>query len=133
GNIGSVLAERLLAQKFHVRVIGRSKERLQPLVQKGAEAWQGSLDDAEFLAGAFAGSAAAFTMIPPNPTAENFRAYQNQIGEATASAIKKAGLKQIVNLSSYGTQAVEGTGPIKGLRDNEERFNQLAGVDIVHL
>jgi short-subunit dehydrogenase len=32
GNIGKVLAEILLAEGKKVRVIGRSRERLQPLV-----------------------------------------------------------------------------------------------------
>jgi len=133
GNIGSVLAESLLSRGHQVRAIGRSQERLQSLVAKGAESFIGSLDDAEFLTSAFTGVDAVFTMIPPNGTAENFRSYQNQIGEALATAIRKAHVTQVVNLSSIGGHLGAGTGPIKGLHDNEERFNTLERVNVVHL
>ena len=133
GNIGSVLAETLLSRGYQVRAIGRSKDRLQSLVEKGAEPWVGSIDDADFLNRAFTGVDAVFTMIPPNATAENFRAYQNQIGEALAAAIKNAGVTEAVNLSSIAGHLAEGTGPIKGLHDNEERLNGLDNLNVVHL
>ena len=56
GNIGKALAETLLAQNKRVRVIGRSADRLQSLVEKGAEPLVGSLDDAAFLTQAFQGA-----------------------------------------------------------------------------
>ena len=133
GNIGSVLAEALLSRGHQVRAVGRSKERLQSLIEKGADGYAGSLDDAEFLTRTFTGIDGAFTMIPPSATAENFRSYQNQIGEALATAIKQSKVTQVVNLSSIGGHLAEGTGPIKGLHDNEERFNTLEGVNVIHL
>src|SRR5437016_8994179 len=133
GNIGSVLTETLLSRGYQIRAIGRSRERLQPLVDKGAEALVGSLEDAEFLTRAFTGVDAVFAMIPPNLTASDFRAYQNEIGEASAAAIKTAGVKQVVNLSSIAGHLAEGTGPIKGLHDNEKRFNALEDINVVHL
>ena len=45
GNTGRVVANHLLDQKKAVRVIGRSKERLQPLVDRGAEAFVADLGD----------------------------------------------------------------------------------------
>ena len=45
GNIGKVLAERLLARGVKVRAVARQAERLAPLVAKGAEARAGSLED----------------------------------------------------------------------------------------
>jgi uncharacterized protein YbjT (DUF2867 family) len=64
GNIGSVLAESLLSRGHQVRVIGRSKQRLQSLIERGARAHVGSLDDAEFLTDVFNGVDGVFTMIP---------------------------------------------------------------------
>jgi uncharacterized protein YbjT (DUF2867 family) len=133
GNIGKALAERLLAENKKVRVIGRSAERLQSLVEKGAEPFAGSLEDAEFLTRAFQDASVVFTMIPPNYAAQDFRAFQNRISEALAAAIKNAGVTHVVNLSSMGAHLSEGTGPIKGLHDNEERFNTLENVNILHL
>lgn len=133
GNIGEVLARTLLAHGGSVRVIGRSEERLKPLVDEGAEPFVGSLSDASFLTRAFQGARTVFAMIPPNYTATDFRAYQNQIGKALATAIRDAGVTHVINLSSVGAQLAEGTGPIKGLHDNEQRLNQLDGINVVHL
>ncbi len=133
GNIGKVLAKTLLAHGKKVCVIGRSEERLEPLVDKGAEPFIGSLDDTSFLTSAFQNARVVFAMIPPNFMATDFRAYQNQIGEALATAIRDASVTHVINLSSVGAHLDKGTGPIKGLHDNEQRLNCLDGVNVVHL
>jgi len=133
GNIGSKASDMLLAKGEKVRVIGRNAARLQWFVNKGAEAAPGDMKDREFLAGAFSGAKAVFAMIPPDYTAKDYRAYQNGIGECIAHAIMKSGVGYVVNLSSQGAELSEGTGPIKGLRDQEERLNGLSGVNVLHL
>ncbi|AMV72040.1 NmrA family NAD(P)-binding protein [Desulfuromonas carbonis] len=133
GHIGSQAAERLLSMGKKVRVIGRRAERLEPLVARGAEAGVGELGDGVFLADAFAGATALFAMIPPNHGAKSFRGFQNEIGAAIAAAIRGAGVTHVVNLSSQGAELSAGSGPILGLRDQEERLNRLAGVNILHL
>jgi len=82
---------------------------------------------------AFTGARAVFTMIPPDYHAPDFRAYQNSVGESIATAIEKAGVKHVVNLSSQGGELPDGTGLIKGLHDQEERLNKLEGAHILHL
>jgi uncharacterized protein YbjT (DUF2867 family) len=72
-------------------------------------------------------------MIPPDLGVKDFRGYQNEIGASLATAIEKAGVGFVVNLSSQGAELPGGTGPIMGLRDQEERLNRLEGPDIVHL
>jgi len=133
GHVGGALARLLLDRGQRVRVIGREVARLQPLVKAGAEAHVGSADDAAFLTRAFTGATAAFALIPPDPGAANFRAYQNRIAEAYATALGKAGVTHLVNLSSLGAHLPSGTGPIAGLHDAEQIFNRLEGVHIVHL
>jgi uncharacterized protein YbjT (DUF2867 family) len=93
----------------------------------------GDADDADFLASAFSGSAVVYTMIPPNYAAPNNRQYQNETGQQIATAIEKSGVSHVVNLSSYGAHLPDKTGPIKGLRDQEQRLNQLDTVNILHL
>src|SRR4051812_21063643 len=117
GNIGRVLAERLLSNGHKVRVIGRDRQRLEPLAQNGAEPLIGSLDDAGFLTDAFRGTRAVFAMIPPNATAEDFRKYQNSIADSLIAAVQNSGVSHVVALSSLGADLAEGTGPIKGLHD----------------
>lgn len=72
-------------------------------------------------------------MIPPNYTAVNFRKYQKDIGESIACAVSKSGVKHAVNLSSQGAELPGGTGPILGLRDQEQRLNSLSAVNVLHL
>ncbi len=133
GNIGYKLTQILLANGQRVRAIGRSIEKLQPLVDKGAEPVLGDAGDPAFLTEAFMGADTVFTMIPPNYTASDFTAYQNDFGCIIASAITDAGITHVVNLSSHGAHLTEKTGPIMGLRQQEQRLNDLDQVHVMHL
>jgi len=133
GNIGSKTADILLEKGEKVRVVGRSADRLRRFAAKGAETAVGNLKDTAFVTRAFSGAEAVFTMIPPDVTATDFRAYQNEIGASLASAIAKSGVDYVVNLSSQGADLPGGSGPIMGLRDQESRLNRLEEVDILHL
>ena len=66
GNTGRVVANRLLDQGKKVRVIGRNRERLQPFVARGAEAFVADLSDQTAVKQAFAGANAVYAMIPPD-------------------------------------------------------------------
>ena len=74
GNIGSVITRKLLDQGEKVRVVGRNAGRLQPFVQKGAEAFVADVKDAAALTKALTGVRAAFLMLPPNMTSPDYRA-----------------------------------------------------------
>ena len=133
GNTGRAVAETLLASGKKVRVVGRSAERLKPLIKKGAEPFVGSVDDPSAMARAFQGAKAVYAMVPPNYTAENPRADQNKIGDALARALAEARVTHVVNLSSLGAHLSNGAGPISGLHDVEKRLSTLSGAHIVHL
>jgi len=133
GNIGSRLVEILLSRGEQVRAVARSPQKLAGLAAKGAEARAGDLADSAFLASAFNGADAVFALVPPNYGAEDFRAYQHRIGESIAAAVRKSGVKHVVNLSSQGADLPDGTGPIKGLYDQEARLNRLDGVNLLHV
>lgn len=133
GNTGKVIAEKLLAQGEKVRVIGRNKDKLEDLVAKGAEAAVGDVKDAAFLATAFKGADAVYTLIPPDMGAKDVRAHQDAIGVATAKAIQEAGVRKVVLLSSIGADQPTGTGPIAGLHAQENRLRELKGVDVLFL
>jgi uncharacterized protein YbjT (DUF2867 family) len=133
GNNGSKVSGILLSQGQKVRVVARNADRMHSLIKKGAEAAVGDLRDTGFLTTVFAGATAVFAMIPPHYTAGDFRAYQNETGASIAAAIQSSGVRHVVNLSSQGAELSEGTGPIKGLHDQEERLNRLEDVNILHL
>ncbi|MCB0261374.1 MAG: NAD(P)H-binding protein [Calditrichaeota bacterium] len=132
GNTGRVIAEKLLAAGKQVKVLGRSAEKLQPLVEKSAVAAVGDMSDQAYLNSAFAGATAAYVLIPPHLGASNFRAYQNDIGKKIAQALMQNSVKHVVNLSSLGAHLPKGTGPIAGLYDQEQRLNQLEA-NVLHL
>jgi uncharacterized protein YbjT (DUF2867 family) len=133
GNIGSRVADILLAKGEQVRVIGRNADSLKWFAERGAEAAVGNLKDTAFLTRAFSGANAVFAMIPPDYAVTDFRAYQNVVGASIATAIANAGVSHVVNLSSQGADLPAGTGPIIGLRDQEWRLNQFTEVNTVHL
>ncbi len=133
GNTGRVVAETLLAKGEKIRVIGRSAERLQPFVAKGAEAFGADVTDEAAMTKAFTGATAVYAMIPPNMKAEDVRASQLAVGRALAGAIGKAGVKHVVFLSSVGAQNAEGCGPVSGLHHVEKLFNGIAGANVLCL
>ena len=133
GNIGSKITSDLLSKGQHVRCIARTADNLQNFAAKGAEIAAISLDHTDALAKELTGVDAFFAMIPPHYQAQDFRAYQNAIGTSIASAIEAAGVKYVINLSSQGADLTEKTGPIKGLRDQEQRLNKMNDVNILHL
>jgi uncharacterized protein YbjT (DUF2867 family) len=133
GNITSHAARALLAQGKPVRVIGRNAVALAPLKELGAQLAIGDARDACFLAHAFEGAQAAYTMIPPAYDAPDTRASQTQFGTAIATAITRSGVQRVVNLSSVGAEQAAGNGPIAGLHEQEQRLNALAALDLLHL
>lgn len=133
GNTGNIVAENLLAKEKKVRVIGRSKTKLQPLAAKGADVYEGSLEDAAAITNAFKGATAVYAMIPPNPAAADFRSYQNRVGKVLVQAIRDTGVKYVIALSSIGADLAEGHGPIGGLYDFEKSLAALGGVNVLAL
>ena len=115
GNITSKTARLLLAQGETVRVIGRDAIRLKPLRDAGAELALGDAVDASFLAQAFRGANAVYTMIPPELRTPDYRHYQRAVGEAIAQAIAKSGVTLVVSLSSASTSSPASTSCTSGL------------------
>ena len=133
GNTGKIVAQHLLAKHQPVRVIGRSAERLQPLVAKGAEAFVADITDAAALTRAFTGARAVYAMVPPNYATADFRAYQEQVIESLAAAIERSGTKHVVALSSIGADKPDKTGPVAGLHVLENRFSRIPGLNLLLL
>lgn len=133
GHTGRLISEGLLEAGSSVRVLGRSAERLAGLVGKGAEAAVGEVTEAGYLAGAFRGADAVYTLIPPDVNVPDYAAFQDQVGEAIASAIRESSVDRVVFLSSVGADQPAETGPIAGLHRQEGRLRSLEGVDVLSL
>ncbi len=133
GNTGSSLARRLLESGVEVRVLGRSAATLQPLAQAGANVFTGDATDADYLARAFDGADAIYTLLPDDFASTEHRAWQDRIGEAVTKAIRSSGVGHVVFVSSLGADMPEGTGLIEGLYAHEMRMHTLAGVNVLIL
>lgn len=133
GNIGSVISKALLDKGEKVRVVGRHAGKLQQLVQKGAEAIVAEITDAESLTEAFRDARAAFLIIPPNMTSPDYRVDQERMSQAICAAVKASGLQYAVSLSSIAAQVPEGTGPILGLHNFEQKLNAIDRLNVLHL
>lgn len=133
GNVGKPLVETLVAAGHDVTVITSNPDKRGEIEIAGATAAIGSVSDKEFLTKTFTGADAVYTMTPssmgPGDLVENVA----NAGKAYAQAIKAAGVKRVVMLSSIGADAAEGTGPIKGVNRVEQTFQQLSGVNVTIL
>ncbi len=125
GNTGHVIAEKLLAAGQPVRAIGRSKEHLDALVQKGAEAFVGDINDPETATRAFSGAKAVYAMLPPDFTAKTVREAQERTSNSLAAALERSGVSHAVCLSSIGADKPERVGPVNGLHYFESEINAI--------
>lgn len=133
GQITSRLARTLLARGHAVRVLGRNAGALASLEAAGAQVAAGHPADAAFLARAFAGAQAVYTMTPPCHDEPDMRAAQDRIGTATVQALREARVPRVVNLSSIGAELPHGTGPIEGLHAQEQRLAALDETSLLNL
>lgn len=137
GNIGSGLVEHLLKQGGHeLTLLCRDPAKVKDFTSRGAKAEAGNLEDADYVRRATEGAEVLFWLSPPKLDAEDFRAYQNRLGDIAADAVRKNHIKRVVHLSSFGAQHADGTGPIAGLHDIEHKLNAAAkevGGNVTHL
>jgi uncharacterized protein YbjT (DUF2867 family) len=133
GQTGSKIAAALLAAGRPVRALGRTSDKLAALERAGAEVRTGDAADAAFLAGAFRGADAVYTLLPTDRRSPDYLARQRQEGEAIVRAIRESGVRYVVALSCLGAELAEGTGLIAGLHDQEERLTRLVGTNVLLL
>lgn len=133
GNISKPLSQALINAGHDVTIITSKQENAAAIEALGAKAAVGSVEDITFLTKAFTGADAVYTMVPPVYTATDWKAWIGSIGKNYAAAIKAAGVKYVVNLSSIGGHLNDGVGPVSGLHRAEEALNELEDVNIKHL
>jgi len=133
GNTGKKIVHALLEAGERVRALGRSETKLAELASAGAEVLAGDAFDAAFLAGAFRGADAVYTLLPTDRHAPDYRAEQDRQGEAIVKAIRESGVPYVVALSSVGADMSEGNGVIAGLHAQEERLRRLEGTNVLIL
>jgi uncharacterized protein YbjT (DUF2867 family) len=133
GNITKPLAQQLITAGHQVTIVSSDAGKKAAITALGATPAIGSIEDTGFLTTTFKGADAAYTMIPPRFDAKPWKQWIGGVGEGYAKAIRAAGLKKVVNLSSIGADKPAGIGPVSGLHLAEQALDTHAGADIRHL
>ena len=133
GNISKPLAAHLVAQGQEVTIISSDSKKSEEIINMGAVPAIGSVTNETFLIETFTGADLVYLMVPNDFSVADLKGYIKQIGVHYANAIKAAGVKKIVLLSSIGAHLANGTGPIEGLHAVEQIFRKLQEIDILFL
>ena len=130
GKIGSQLLPHLLAAKEAVRVIARDPTKLSAEVRDQVEVVTGSLEDEGALKKAFEHAESAFLVVPPSFSENGDAAYYLRFTLPALKAIKKQGVKRIVDVSvlGRGTELAKKAGPITASLAKDEAIER-SGVD----
>jgi len=132
GNIGRALTGHLLDAGAEVVLLVRNADKVKDFAERGAIVQVGNLEDADFVARATKGVDVLFWLTPANMGTDDFRGQQNQLGNVAIRAIRQNSIPRVVNLSSVGAQHENGTGPIAGLHDIEQKLDR-SGAHVTHL
>lgn len=130
--VGRFVASHLLDSGAGVVLLVRDGQRVADLVDRGAIAAAGSLEDAAFVTTFTRGADALFVVTPTDPAAEKLRDFQNRVGAAAAAAVRSNRTPRVVNLSAAGAHRSSGNGPVNGLHD-VERLLDAAASNLTHL
>lgn len=125
GHISKPIVQELVAAGHDVTVISSNTSKTKEIEDLGAKAAIGSVSDRSFITTAFKGADVVYLMIPPHFTAPDFRAYQHEVADNYAAAIKQNNIQRVVALSSIGAHLRKGAGPIDGVAYLEEKLLAL--------
>lgn len=128
GQVGSAVADELLAAGQDVRVLVRDVAKGEPWAQRGAEVAVADLRDVNGLTDAVRASKGVFVLLPLNLTSPTATAEAAELTDAVGEAIEAAGVPHVVALSSVGADLPDGTGAIEWLHRFENRLRGTGAV-----
>ena len=133
GHISKPLTKELVAKGHAVTVISRDPERKKEIEALGAKSAIGVMEDVDFLTEAFAGADLVYCMIAPGSFFDpnlDLMNYASQIASNYAQAIKQAGVKHLIHLSSIGAHMDKGNGILR-FHYNAEQIFQALPLDVI--
>jgi len=136
GNISKPLTSMLVEQGHTVTVISSNAEKKTDIEALGANAAIGSVTDGIFLTATLTGVDAVYLMVPPNYHRDSSLKpveFYRHVGQLYAKAIREAGVKRVIHLSSMGAHLAEGTGIVLGHYVVENILKELPGISLTHL
>ncbi len=133
GNTGKPIALALLKAGKKVRIISRNAQKAKELVENGAELFLGDSSNVDVLKKAFEGANAVYAMVAIDFATLDMTAAQVKQATAIAEALKFAKVKYVVSLSSQGAHLEKDSGVVLGLHKMETLFDQIEGLNTLHL
>jgi uncharacterized protein YbjT (DUF2867 family) len=132
GRIGAKLTRILLSAGHQVRALSRGGPALDALVALGADPFIGSFDTgAGELDTFFDGADAAFLMVKTDWN--NIEGHYPVVAQRFVDALDKSSVKLAVSLTAMGSDVEEKTGHFECFHQLDQKLNELAHVDLVHL
>ena len=128
GHIGLPLTKELVQKGHQVTVVSSKPERQAAIEALGATAAIGGMEDADFLTATFTGADAVYTMIVAgNYSDPNFdlMAEGRKLANNYEQAIRRAGVKRVVHLSSIGAHMDKGNGILASYYNVEQILSTL--------
>ncbi|MDM9647143.1 NmrA family NAD(P)-binding protein [Rhizobium sp. S163] len=107
GQVGGIVATRLLQAGLPVRAILRNAEKGKAWREKGAELALAEMTDADALTAAFTGAKGVFLLIPPTFDPTSGFPEVRAVIDALKTALLRARPERVVCLSTIGAQAEE--------------------------
>jgi uncharacterized protein YbjT (DUF2867 family) len=137
GNISLPLTKELIQLGHAVTVISSNQQKQKAIEALGAAAAIGSLEDLGFLTATFTGADAVYCMVPPGNYFDHnldLLAYYGRLGNNYAQAIRRSGIKRVVNLSTIGAHLQKGSGILLGAHDVQNILNEMPlDIAITHM
>lgn len=135
GHIGLPLAQ--LLHQHELIIITSKEDRTAAIKALGATPAVGSVEDVDFLTRTFTGADLVYTMIPPfvsyfDPNVDLYAECQ-KVADNLAQAIRQAGVKRVIHLSSIGAHLEHGSGLIQLHYNVEQALNTLTHADITFM
>jgi uncharacterized protein YbjT (DUF2867 family) len=134
GNISKPLTKELVQKGHQVTVISSKPEKQKDIEALGAKAAIGTIEDVNFLTATFIGADAVYCMLPLfdyfDPNLDIMVATRRLISNYT-QAIREAGIKKVVHLSSIGAHTDKGNGLLTFHHLAESIFRELPSDVIV--
>lgn len=112
GKVGGAAARRLLEEGHEVRALVRDPQKAAEWADRGVELRRGDLTEADAVAAALEGVAAAFVMQPTPPAVAPDFPEANAITAGLAEALRRRPVPCLVVLSSVGSEKTSGLGNI---------------------
>lgn len=138
GHISKPLAQELLQKGHSVTVISSNPTKQKDIEALRAKAAIGSIEDVAFLTNTFTGADVVYCMLPPFKFMEDpnldARAEAYRLATNYTQAIRQAGVKRVVHLSSIGAHLEKGNGVLAFHFIAEKVFRELpSDVAITHM